>query len=81
MTSYLWAGGLVGASGSKVTSTGQCTWGVTKGGTGLYTITYTTGYPGGPSNYIINVTGHGCLACIRGATYVRIRLFKLLHMH
>ena len=77
MTGYLWAGGLVSASGGKVVNTGQCTWSVAKGGTGLYTITYTTGYPGGAANYIINVTGHGCLACIRGAAYVTNMSFQV----
>ena len=77
MPGYLWAGGLVSASGGKVVYTGQVTWSVTKAGTGLYTISCTTSYPGGSSNYIISVTGHASLACVRGASYVTNTSFQV----
>ena len=77
MPGYLWAGGLLGASGSKVSTTGQVVWSVARTGTGLYTITYTTGHPGGGVNYIINVTGHASLACVRGAAYVTNTSFQV----
>ena len=58
---------VVSATGTKLTSTGQMSWSVTRPSLGLYTITWATAHPAG-ANYIVTVTAQGAMAMIRVAT-------------
>ena len=67
MPGYMWAAGLVSATGTKVTGTGQVAWTVARTAgqaTGVYTITFPTAHPCG-ANYIVTISAQGNLGYIR----------------
>ena len=67
MPGYMWAAGFVSSTGTKITSTGQTSWSVSRSSLGLYTITWGTAHPSGAS-YIVTVTGQGSLAMVRNVS-------------
>ena len=69
MPGYMWAAGLVSATGTNITGTGQVAWTVARTAgqaAGVYTITFPTAHPLG-ANYIVNVTAQGLWGMIRNA--------------
>ena len=61
MPGYMFCAGYVGATGSKITSTGQVNYTVARTSgfaTGVWTITFASAHPLG-ANYIINLTAQG----------------------
>ena len=68
MPGYLFCAGLVSATGTKITSTGQVTWSSSLVSTGYYLITFTTSLPLGV-NYIVTLAGQGTWINIRGSGY------------
>ena len=64
MPGYMWAAGMVSATGSKLSGTGQMSWTVSRVSTGIYTITWGTAHPLG-ANYIVTLTAQGLMSMIR----------------
>ena len=66
MPGYMWAAGVVNASGIKQSSTGMTSF-TSGGGGGTYTITFPTSHPLGKL-YIVTITGRGVIATLQNSS-------------
>ena len=77
MPGYMWAAGVVSATGTKITGTGQVVWTVARVSTGIYTITFPTAHPLG-ANYIIGLVPQGVWGMIRNAVAPTLTSFQVV---